>query len=80
MNGLWVSIIEWLNEFFKGLEVLDVILRLVQSLSDSQLNASPLGSGQVNLVSWVSSLISWVLRGLSKNIVDCSTVLAPELL
>jgi hypothetical protein len=48
-DGLWVSALERLDEFFKCLEILDVILCLVQCFGDSKLNSSPLGGGKVDL-------------------------------
>ena len=80
LDGLWVSIVEWLNEFLKGLKILDVIFGLVESFSDSKLDGSPLGGGKVDLVSWLAGVLTWVLRSLGKNIVDGSAVLASELL
>lgn len=35
LNALWSSIVQWLDEFFEGLEVLDVVFRLVKSFSDT---------------------------------------------
>jgi hypothetical protein len=43
LDGLWCSIIKGLNELLKGLEILDVIFSFVESFSNSELNASPLG-------------------------------------
>jgi hypothetical protein len=43
LDCLWRSIVQWLDEFLKGLEVLDIVLSLVKGFSDSELNASPLG-------------------------------------
>ena len=80
LDSLWVSVVEWLDEFLKSLKIFDVIFGLVESFSDSKLNGSPLGGGKVNLVSWLSGVLAWVLGSLGKNIVDSSTVLAPELL
>ena len=80
LDGLWCSIVQWLDEFLKSLKVLDVILSFIECLSDSELNASPLGSGQVDLVSWLGELFRWLLRCLSEHIINSSAVLAPELL
>jgi len=38
LDSLGVSVIEWLDEFLKSLEILDVIFGLVESFSDSELN------------------------------------------
>ena len=43
LDGFWSAVIEWLNELLKGLEILDIVLGFVESLGDSELNASPLG-------------------------------------
>jgi intracellular sulfur oxidation DsrE/DsrF family protein len=42
LDSLWVSRLKRFNELFESLEVLDVIFSLVQGLSDSELNTSPL--------------------------------------
>jgi len=80
LDSLWVSIVEWLDEFLKGLKILDVVFSLIEGFGDSKLNGSPLGGGKVDLVSWLSSVLAWVLGSLSENIVNSSTVLASELL
>lgn len=80
LDSLRVSIVEWLDEFLKSLEILDVVFGLVKSFSDSELNRSPLGGGKVDLISWLSGILAWVLGSLSENIVDGSAVLASELL
>jgi len=80
LDSLWVSIVEWLDEFLKGLKILDVVFSLIEGFGDSELNGSPLGGGKVDLVSWLSSVLAWVLGSLSENIVNSSTVLASELL
>ena len=77
---LWSSIVEWLNESLKGLKILNVILSFIECFSNSKLNASPLGGGKINLVSWLSKLFRRVLRGLSEDIVDGSAVLGSQLL
>jgi len=41
LNGFWISIIEWLDEFLESLKILNVILGFVQSLSNSKLDSSP---------------------------------------
>lgn len=41
-DRLWSSIVKWLDELLKSLKILDIVLSLVESLSNSQLNASPL--------------------------------------
>lgn len=41
-DGLWSAIVEWFDEFLKSLKILDVVLSLIESFSDSELNASPL--------------------------------------
>jgi copper oxidase (laccase) domain-containing protein len=43
LDGLGSTIVEWLDELLKSLEILDVVFSFVQGLSDSELNASPLG-------------------------------------
>jgi hypothetical protein len=53
-NSFGISIIEWLDELLKSLKVLNVILGFVESLSNSKFNASPLGSCEVNLISWLT--------------------------
>ena len=40
-DGVWISFIEWFNELFKSLEILNVILSFVQCFSNSKLNSSP---------------------------------------
>jgi hypothetical protein len=80
LNGVWISIIKWLNELFKCLEVLDVILSLVQSFGNSQFNGSPSRGSKVDLVSWLAELVRWVLRSSCENIIDGSAVFASELL
>ena len=40
-DGIWISIIKWLNEFLESLEILNVILGFVQSLGYSKLDCSP---------------------------------------
>ena len=79
-DGVRISIVQRLDEFLKSLKILDVVFSLIESLSDSELDASPLGGGKINLVSWLSKLFRWILRGLSEDIVDGSAVLAPQLL
>lgn len=79
-DGVRISIVQRLDEFLKSLKILDVVFSLIESLSDSELDASPLGGGKINLVSWLSELFRWVLRGLSEDIVDGSAVLASQLL
>lgn len=80
LDSLWGSIVKGFDELLKCRQVLDVVLGFVKSFSNSQFNASPLGGSQVNLVSRLSKLLSWVLRGLCKDIVDSSAVFASELL
>jgi len=79
-DGVRISIVQRLDEFLKSLKIFDVVFSLIESLSDSELDASPLGGGKINLVSWLSELLRWVLRGLSEDIVDGSAVLASQLL
>jgi len=62
LNGLWGTIVEWLNEFLEGLKILDVIFSLIQRFSDSKLNASPLGGGEVDLGVWFVHLLILALR------------------
>ena len=45
LDSLWVSVVEWLDEFLESLKILDVIFGLVESFGDSKLNGSPLGGG-----------------------------------
>jgi hypothetical protein len=61
LDGVRVSVVEWINELLKSLEVLNVILGLVECFSDSELNASPLGGSKVDLISWLTTLVSWAL-------------------
>ena len=42
LDGLGGSIVEGLNELLESLEVLDVVLGLIKSLSDSELDSLPL--------------------------------------
>lgn len=74
------SLIEGLDELLESRKILNIVLGLVESLSDTELDASPLGGGKVNLVTGLSELLISVLRGLSKHIVDSAAVLAAELL
>jgi hypothetical protein len=42
LDALWSTIVEWLNESLKGLEIFDIIFGLIESFGYSKLNASPL--------------------------------------
>ena len=53
-NGLRVSRLKWLNEFFKSLEILDIIFSLIESLGDSKLDSSPFRGSKVDLSVWLS--------------------------
>ena len=79
-DGLWSSFVERLDEFFECLKILNVILSFVQSFGNSKLNCSPFGSGKVDLVSWLTNLLGSALRSSGENGVDCSAILASELL
>jgi hypothetical protein len=79
-NGLWSSFIEWLDEFFECLKILNVILGFVQSFGNSKLNCSPFGCGKVDLISWLTNLLGSALGSSGENGVDGSAVLASELL
>jgi len=79
-DGIRVSVVKWVNELLKGLEILHVVLGFVQSLGHAEFNAAPLGGSKVNLVTWLATNVRGALRSLGKNIVDSSAVLASELL
>lgn len=74
------SIVEWLNESLKSLQVLDVVFGLVECLCDSKLDASPLGGRKVDLVSWSSKLFSSRRGGGCQDVIDGPAVLASQLL
>ena len=63
LDGVGGALIQGLDELLQGGQVLDVVLGLVESLGDSQLNASPLGGGKVDLVTGLSKSIRGVLGG-----------------
>lgn len=44
-DGVWCSILKWVDKLLKSLEVLYVILGLVKVLGDSELKTSPLRGG-----------------------------------
>lgn len=51
LNGLWGAFVKGLNELLKGSQVLDIVLGLVEGLSDLEFKTSPLGGKHVDLVS-----------------------------
>ena len=75
-DGVRISIVQRLDEFLKGLKILDVVFSLIESLSDSELDASPLGGGEIDLVSGLASDVSWALRSLGEDVIDGPAVLA----
>ena len=79
-DGVWGSVLEWVDELLKSLEVLNVILGLVEVLGNSELKTSPLRGGQVDLGVWLSHLVIGVLRSSSEDVIDGSAVLTLELL
>ena len=74
----WIAIIKGLNEALEGLEVLYVVLGLVEVLSDSQLDGSPVGESEVNAA--VSVAVSLVGRSGSEHVTDGLAVLRLQLL
>lgn len=61
LDGLWCAIIEWLNKLLKGLEILNVVLGLVKSLSNLKDDVFPLVNGKIHLVlSFTLGLIVWL--------------------
>ena len=74
----WIAVIEGLNEALEGLEVLYVVLGLVEVLSDSQLDGSPVGESEVNAA--VSVAVSLVGRSGSEHVTDGLAVLRLQLL
>ena len=79
-DGVWGAVLEWIDELLKGLEILNVVLSLVEVLSDSELKTSPLGGGEVDLGVWLCELIAGVLGGGSEYVINGSAVLALKLL
>jgi hypothetical protein len=67
-NGVWVTIVEGLDEAFKSLEVLNVVLSLVKVLSYSELNASPVAEGKVD--TRVSVLVVVACADYSEDVLD----------
>jgi len=80
LDGLWSSIIEWLDEFLKSLEVLNVVLGFIKSLSDLEDDVFPLVDGKIHLVLSLTLGLSVWLGGGVKNVEDSGAVLASELL
>jgi hypothetical protein len=58
LDELGGTVVEGLNELLEGLEVLNVVLGLVQSLGNAQLDGSPLGGGEVNLVTGAVGVVA----------------------
>ena len=54
LDGLWGTIIERLDELLEGGQVLNIILCLVKGLGNSELDASPLRSCKIDLVTGLS--------------------------
>jgi len=80
LDALGSTIVKGFDEFLKGLEVLDVVFGLVESLSNAQFNASPLAGGKVDLVTGAVSVVVGVLGGESKDVEHSTAVLGAELL
>jgi len=75
-DGVGVTVVQRVDELFKSLQVLHVVLGLVQGFGNSELNASPLGGGEIDLVSGLASDVSWALRSLGEDVIDGPAVLA----
>jgi hypothetical protein len=79
LDALRGAVVKGLDELLKGLEVLDVVLGLVKSLGDAQLDASPLAGGKVDLVTGAVGAVVGALGSVGKHIEDGTTVLGAEL-
>ena len=80
LDSLWCAFVKGFDELLKSSKVLNVILSFIELLSNFELNTSPFRCSKINFISGFAELFSWVLAGLSKNVIDGSAVLASELL
>lgn len=76
LDGVGGSLIEGLDELLKSGQVLNIVLGLIKGLSDSEFDASPLGGGKVDLVTWLAQAVAGVHGSSVEHIVDCAAVLA----
>ena len=79
LDGFRSAFVKWLDELFKGLEILNVVFGFVESFSDTELNASPLASGKVDFVTRSVSIVGGVLSSCGQDIKDGTAVLGSEL-
>lgn len=73
-----ITLVKRLNEAFKGLEVLDIILGLIEVFCNSKLDSAPITQSQKD--GRVAMLVNFALTGGLKGVVDSAGVLAPDLL
>ena len=78
LDGNWIAIVEGLDEAFESLEVFDVVLGLVEVLSDSQLDGAPVRESEVN--STVSVAVSLVGGSGGEDVTDSLAVFGLQLL
>ena len=52
LDAFRIAMVERFDEFFKSLQILDIVLSFTESFCNFEFNASPLRSCKIDLVSW----------------------------
>jgi hypothetical protein len=80
LDGFGVSVVQWVDELLKCLQVLDIILGLVEELSHSEVEVSPLGDLKEHVVLALSLDVGVAVGSEGQDVENVVAVLALELL